>query len=136
MGTKAPKAVIDHLKAVPLFETCDEADLTAIANLGTLLRMRPGTTLAAGGSIGSQFIVIMRGEARAAVDGQEMAMLGPGAFFGEQWLLGERGMVPTVVAVTDVDALVFSRAEFGELIRSSPALRAAIVHHADAFVTA
>src|SRR5947209_5642823 len=127
MGAKVPTAVLDHLKAVPLFETCDEAGLDGIANLGTYLRMRAGTTVVAGGTVGSQFVVLMAGQARATVDGREIAVLDRGAFFGEQWLLGERGLVPTVTADTDVDVLVFSRAEFGELIRTSAAVRAAIV---------
>jgi CRP-like cAMP-binding protein len=81
--------------------------------------------------MGTDFFVILQGTVVVLRDGEPVAELGPGAFFGE---LGAMDPGPgyalarnaTVRAKTSVDAGVVDEAGFAELLRTRPAFRDAI----------
>jgi cAMP-dependent protein kinase regulator len=115
----------------PLLEKLDEDDRTAVA---AALRRRsypPGSAIVSQGEMGTDFFVILQGRVVVLRDGEPVAELGPGAFFGE---LGAIDPGPgyalarsaTVRAKTSVDVGVVDEAGFAELLRSRPAFRDAI----------
>jgi CRP-like cAMP-binding protein len=57
------------------------------------------------GDAGQELFVVVKGEVAVQVDGNEVARLGPGGFFGEMSLLTGEPRSATVVAVDDVRAI-------------------------------
>ena len=67
----------------PLLEKLDEADRTAVV---AALRRRsypPGSAIVTQGEMGTDFFVVLQGTVLVLRDGEPVAELGPGAFFGE-----------------------------------------------------
>jgi CRP-like cAMP-binding protein len=110
------------LSAVPLFSTCAKSELRAIANLGARLTVADGAVLTTQGHSGREFFLLTEGDARCLVDGEEIAKLGPGDFFGEMALLDKRPRNATVIADGDAEVLVLNASEFRGLLDSSPSI--------------
>ena len=115
----------------PLLERLDEADRTVVA---AALRRRsypPGSAIVTQGDMGSDFFVILQGTVVILRDGEPVAELGPGAFFGELAAMDPGpgyalARNATVRARSSVDVGVVDEATFAELMRSRPAFRDAI----------
>ncbi len=60
---------------------------TMTPNLGTGIRIAPGSVLTVEGAKGHEFFVVERGQAGVSRNGQPVAVLGPGDHFGEIALL-------------------------------------------------
>jgi len=115
----------------PLLEKLDENDRAAVAAALKRRSYPPGSAIVSQGDMGTDFFVILQGTVVVLRDGEPVAELGPGAFFGE---LGAMDPGPgyalarnaTVRAKTSVDAGVVGEAGFAELLRTRPAFRDAI----------
>ena len=84
------------------------------------IEVDPTRILAQQGKPGAEFFVIVDGVAEATRNGVELAVLRPGDFFGELALLDGGPRTATVVALTAMHLLVFSRREFSRLHSSAP----------------
>jgi len=115
----------------PMLEKLDEDDRTAVA---AALRRRsypPGSAIVSQGDMGTDFFVILQGTVVVLRDGEPVAELGPGAFFGELAAMDPGpgyalARNATVRAKTSVDVGVVDEAGFAELMRTRPAFRDAI----------
>jgi len=110
------------LRGVGLFSGCTNAELGHIASLTTEYHAKPRQVLAERGEPGSEFFVVVEGEATATRKGVFLQTLGPGSFFGELALLDGGTRTATVVAKTDMRLLVLSRREFRTLQTISPSV--------------
>jgi CRP-like cAMP-binding protein len=117
----------DHLRAVTLFSGCTDAELELVLRDVTECRFPAGQILARQGQVGREFLVMIEGAARVEIDGQEIAMLGPGDFFGEMALLDGGPRTASVVAVTDLVADVMNRQEFEHVLTSAPHVARAVL---------
>jgi len=122
MLNRVPKQIIEMLAAVPLFSECSKAELRAIANLGTLVNAPDGQALTKQGMPGLEFCLLLSGKARCLVDGDLVATLGSGDFFGEMALLDRGPRHATVIADGPVELLVLNAAEFSELLDRAPSI--------------
>ncbi len=122
MAHGVPKAVLDMLSAVPLFSTCTKSELRTIANLGTQVEVAEGAVLTEQGKPGREFYLLIRGEARCEVDGEQVATFGPGDFFGEMAMLDRRPRNATVIVTAEAEVLVLSASEFNGLLGSAPTI--------------
>ena len=115
---------------IPLFAGCTGRELRRIDRLGTSVTIDAGRVLFRRGAIGRQCFVILEGEAAVdTVDGQ--VIVGRGAVIGELALLAPNGRnTATVTAVTGLDALVFTRTEFRQLMSSLPTVAHRILREA------
>ena len=116
------RAATDQLKSIALFSACTRKELELIAGAATQLNFPAGEVLARQGANGHEFMVVVSGTARVEINGQTIATLGPGEFFGEMSLLDGGPRTATVVAETDVVVEVIGQREFGALIEDSPHL--------------
>jgi CRP/FNR family transcriptional regulator, cyclic AMP receptor protein len=83
-------AKIKALGQVPLFEGCSARELGFIASRTDEVPVGAGRVLTKQGRPGNSFYVILDGEADVVADGQKLATLARGDFFGEvSVLLGE-----------------------------------------------
>ena len=115
-----PKAL--ELRRLPLFAACTDAELAVVAQNVTACTFLAGERLMEVGRIGREFFVIVAGEVDVLLDGSEPSRVGPGGFVGEMALLDHGPRTATVVAVTQVDALVCSHQEFLACMEGAPDL--------------
>jgi CRP-like cAMP-binding protein len=111
-----------HLRSLPLFSGCSEQELSEIDALSDEVSVPAGRTLIRQGDIGREFIVVLSGEAIVTRDGEEIARLGPGSYFGELALLASTVRNASVTAATDLEVSVIDRRGFQTLLEDSPGL--------------
>ena len=74
------------------------------------------------GTIGREFFLIVDGHATVSRNGQKIATLGPGQYFGELALLDRRPRSATVVSDTEMLVLVLGQRQFNGILDAVPAL--------------
>lgn len=107
---------VQLLRGIWLFSTCDDEELARIAAVAEPREEALGATLTTQGDEGSEFFVVVSGDASAAVDGNEVGTIGPGGFFGEMALIDGGERVATVTATSPMKLLVFDRRDFNEML--------------------
>lgn len=106
-------------------DTPDEI-LAELAKLGDTRTWEPGTAVVTEGDVADCMYIIHSGELRVVVAGDgpravELNTLGPGEFFGELMLSGER-RAATVVVTTRTQLTRVTRAEVERVLASRPDL--------------
>jgi CRP/FNR family transcriptional regulator, cyclic AMP receptor protein len=127
MAKGAPKEVLEKLRAVPLFSECNDKELQEIAGLGTELSVSAGRELMKQGEPAHEAFLLMSGTASVTRDGATIATFGPGDFFGEMALIGNRPRTATVTADTDATVWVFHSAEFKQMMNDVPGIAVKIL---------
>ena len=95
-----------RLKAIPLFEKFSEDELRQIAPFAEEAHAEQGDVLVREGDYSYQFVAIEEGTARVTRDGETVAELGPGDFFGEIGLLEKSFRTATVEATAPTTRLI------------------------------
>jgi CRP-like cAMP-binding protein len=108
------------LSSVPLFSRCSKRELNLLSRLTNKMTFPAGEVVVRQGRLGREFIVIVSGDATVAIDGQTVATLGAGDFFGEIALLDGGPRTATVTADTELVAEVMSHQEFASLLYEVP----------------
>ena len=116
MRTKPAGGKVDVLSQVSLFEACSPRELQKIAGLVDEIQMPAGRVLASEGRPGRECFVIAEGEAVVTLDGEELARLGPGEFFGEMALIDQGPRSATVTAETPMRLFVLDPRSFSTLL--------------------
>ena len=119
MGTKE---VVSQLANVPLFSSCSQRDLQAIAKVIKDVDHPAGTVIAREGEPGVGLFIMSEGTAEVTIGGKKKIMLGPGDFFGEIALLDGGPRTATVTAVTDVKLLGLTEWVFRGLMQQYPGI--------------
>ncbi len=122
MRSRIPKKQITLLGAVPLFAGCTQGELRAIAQLGTPVTVGAGTVLTTQGEPGREFFLVLDGDASCRVRKKEVKRFKAGGYFGELALLHGGIRTADVVALTDMDLLVFDAREFRSLLTTTPGI--------------
>ena len=118
------------LKQVPLFDQLNQRHLKRLAAKFKERRFRPGATVVHQGKMsGIGFFVVTEGEALVSVDGQEVARLGAGDYFGELALIAERARSATVTAATPLECLEIPSWDFREFVKSDPDVSWKLLQH-------
>jgi NADH:ubiquinone reductase (H+-translocating) len=91
----------------------------------------PGDFIFRRGEAPTNFYVLQEGEVEVlrsqnGIDGETVAVLGPGSFFGERALLGDRPRVMSVRARTPVEVLVMGKKVFTQISGTLAPLRDAL----------
>jgi CRP-like cAMP-binding protein len=122
MRSRIPKQQIALLGAVPLFGSCSGGELRAIAQLGTPIGVEAGTVLTEQGKPGREFFLVLDGKASCRVRKKEVKRFAAGGYFGELALLHGGIRTADIVALTDMDLLVFDAREFRSLLMTTPGI--------------
>lgn len=117
---KRDDSFVQHLAQVPLFAACSQKDLKLVAKRSEDISVPAGKVLVSEGDTGTEFFVILGGTTKVSRHGEEIAQLGPGAFFGDLALLDRAPRNAAVVAETDVELAVLGQREFSALIDEVP----------------
>jgi CRP/FNR family transcriptional regulator, cyclic AMP receptor protein len=113
-------AFLDHLAQVPLFSALSRKELALVAKRAEDVKVDAGRILVSEGSTGSEFFVIVDGEAAVSRKGRKLATLSPGDAFGELALLDKAPRNATVTAISPMEVVVLGQREFGGLIDEVP----------------
>jgi CRP-like cAMP-binding protein len=124
----------EDVKTIPLFTSIPKRRYGHVARWVDELSVEVGTTLTMQGDVAREFFVIVSGTADVVREGERVASLRPGEFFGEIGLLApNRVRTATVTAAAPMRLLVVSSREFssmvgafrrvGELVRRTAAER-------------
>jgi CRP-like cAMP-binding protein len=97
-----------RLKAIPLFEKFSEEELRQIAPFAEEATAEPGSVLVREGDYSYQFVAIEEGTAKVMREGETLAELGPGDFFGEIGLLEKTFRTATVEATSSMKLITLT----------------------------
>jgi CRP-like cAMP-binding protein len=122
MRHRIPMQQIELLKGVPIFSTCSQKELRAIAKLGVTIDVEEGAMLTTKGHSGHEFFLVLEGVASCRVAQREVRRFGPGDFFGEMALLYGGVRTADVVATSDMRLLVLSSREFKSMLMTTPVI--------------
>jgi CRP/FNR family transcriptional regulator, cyclic AMP receptor protein len=112
----------DQLKNVPFFSSLSKKELAAVAQQTDELDVKEGKVLAEEGDFGHEFFVIESGTAEVTRNGERIAELGPGDFFGEMALLDADRRNATVTATSPMTVIVMTRQSFRALDSQEPGI--------------
>ena len=115
-------AKVELLKSVPLFSDCSKAELRALAKSTDEIDLREGTVMTREGRPGREFFVLIEGTARVTKNGQQVAELTGGDWFGEIALITNRPRTATVTATSAVDVLVLTDRRFRTVVETMPTI--------------
>ena len=102
----------DRVREIPMFRHLSRSELERIAGWLQSYSVPEGDLLVREGASAHEFFLIEDGEAVVLQDGERIAELGPGDFFGEIGLLETQRRTASVVATTPMDVIVMYRPEF------------------------
>jgi CRP/FNR family transcriptional regulator, cyclic AMP receptor protein len=109
-----------RLKAIPLFEKFSDEELRQIAPFAEVAHAEPGNVLVREGDYSYQFVAIENGTARVVRDGETVAELGPGNFFGEIGLLEKSLRTATVEATSQMDLITLTGWDMARVEKAMP----------------
>jgi CRP/FNR family transcriptional regulator, cyclic AMP receptor protein len=118
------------LEGVSVFSGLSKKELGKLAQWTDEVSVPEGYALATEGQFAHEFFVIEEGSAEVTQDGERIAELGPGEFFGEIGLLETERRTASVAATTPMKLIVMFQREFAQMEHDMPAvadrIRAAI----------
>jgi CRP/FNR family transcriptional regulator, cyclic AMP receptor protein len=115
------------LGACRLFSGVQPEDLAAVAGRAIEVDFPADRVIARQGEIGTGFFLVVEGSVRVIRDGEEVAILGPGEFFGELSVLDGLPRVAQVVAIEPTRCLALASWDFERALLDSPTLALAIL---------
>ena len=115
------------LSEVGLFASAGAERMGAIADVAAEITFDSGRTIVRQGEIGTGFFLIVSGRARVVRDGETLAHLGRGEFFGELSILDQQPRIAQVVAEEPTTCLAIASWDFEKLLQSQPAVTLAIL---------
>lgn len=103
------------LEKVELFKRLPPAEMPTLSKACVPVTFEPGTKIINQGDLGTEFFVIKSGSAKVEVNGNMVANLKGGDYFGEQALLRDDPRNASIVAATKIEALKITRDQFVKL---------------------
>jgi voltage-gated potassium channel len=110
----------DELDGVPLFQSLPEDARRKFATWVSEVSVPEGKQLAEEGEYAYDLFIIKDGTAEVVQDGNTVAELGPGEFFGEMGVLEKARRNATVVARTPMTLLTLNAWDVKRLEKKSP----------------
>jgi len=113
---------VETIAGIPLFDGLPPEDLARIASWLEPIDVPADWHLLNQGSFPDGFFVVLEGTIRIERNGEPVAELGPGDFFGEIALLEDNKRTASVATATRVRAAVMAQADFFEMTAQIPAI--------------
>jgi CRP/FNR family transcriptional regulator, cyclic AMP receptor protein len=108
------------LERVPLFAGLSPKEREKVARWADTVDLPAGKHLLEEGRLPHEFFVILDGEVEVMHDGEHLATLGPGDFFGEIALIEHGRRTASVVAASPTSLAVMSPIAFDAMRREMP----------------
>ena len=107
---------VETLATVPLFSACSKKELQMVAKSAERVVLPAGKVVVTEGAAGTEFFVILDGQARVERHGRQVATLGQGGFFGDLALLDRSPRNASVVADTELEVAKLGQRAFDSLL--------------------
>ena len=114
--------LVDTLSGLALFADLSRPQVEAVAHQMAEESYPTGQRILRQGFTGTGFYVIVDGEVAIKVDGDEIARLGKGDFFGELSVVDQQPRNASVQAIADTRCLSLASWELLQLLQTDPAL--------------
>jgi CRP/FNR family transcriptional regulator, cyclic AMP receptor protein len=115
------------LAGTPLLTGVDPQGIAMIAQRMVEVDFPKDHVIARQGEVGTGFFLVASGSVRVVRNGQTIANIGPGDFFGELSVLDGRPRVAQVVANEPTTCLGLATWEFEAVVKEQPAVALAIL---------
>ena len=115
-----------RLASIPLFAELGRKQREQLSRWADEIDVREGRLLAHEGEFAHEFFVIQEGTALVEKNGELLAELGPGDFFGEIALLETERRTATVTAAGPMRLIVLSGPDFKQALHEMPEFQAKI----------
>jgi CRP/FNR family transcriptional regulator, cyclic AMP receptor protein len=112
----------ESLRRVPLFSGLDRKELDMLSKLIREQRYDAGSTIVKAGAGGHGLYIIKEGTVEVIRDGQRVASMGPGQFFGEISVLDGGPRTADVQAQSETVCLTLVSWEVKPLLMDNPSL--------------
>ena len=117
----------DLLARAPLFAGVDAEGITRIAGRVVEVEFPKDHVIARQGDVGTGFFLVATGSVRVVRDGETIAKLGPGDFFGELSVLDGQPRIAQVIADEPTVCLALASWDFEAVGRAQPGVALAIL---------
>ena len=117
---------LEALRSVPLFSGLSKPQLMSILRATRAIEFQPKMEIIEEGEAGKGFYAITDGSVKVLVDGNELATLGPGSYFGEIAAIDGGPRTATIAAATRVSALELTPSAFLRILDREPLLARAV----------
>ena len=117
-------ALATLLGHVPLFATCEPADLTHLASTAYPIAFEPGEVLCAEGAEALDCYVVIEGEAEVTHGGTHLGVVGRDEIVGERGIIEDQPRSATVTATTHMLTYSIARDRLQILLDSDPGVAA------------
>lgn len=117
----------DLFAACTLFTGIGSEGIAILADKAAEVEFPPGHVIARQGEIGTGFFVVVAGGVRVVRDGELVARLGPGDFFGELSVLDRKPRNAMVAAEGPTTCLALASWDFDAVLLANPSLTLAIL---------
>jgi CRP-like cAMP-binding protein len=115
------------LAGAPLLAGVDAEGIAAIATRVVEIGFPKDHVIARQGEVGTGFFLVASGRVRVVRDGETIAHIGPGDFFGELSILDGRPRVAQVIADEPTVCLALASWDFEAIVMEEPAVALAIM---------
>lgn len=112
--------VVETLAGFTLFGDLGRPQLEALAHSFDEQVFADGQRIVRQGFSGTGFYVVLEGEAVVRIDGQDLAQLARGDFFGELSILLDEPPIADIIALGPLRCLVLGRDRLEELLIANP----------------
>jgi CRP/FNR family transcriptional regulator, cyclic AMP receptor protein len=109
-----------RLKKISLFQNLPDEALREIATFADEVSVEEGKHLVDEGDYSYEFMAIEEGSAKVMREGQEVAELGPGDYFGEAGLIEKDRRNATVVATAPTRLITLTGWDLKRMEKASP----------------
>jgi CRP/FNR family transcriptional regulator, cyclic AMP receptor protein len=109
-----------------IFDGFTDAERDHVRNVGTFVTLPEGWSPIWEKTPADKAYIILRGEVSVRLDGKEIARLGKGDIFGEGAIVNHKLRSASIVCLTKVEVLHFTREQVEKLREESPAFREAL----------
>ena len=115
------------LAGTPLLAGVEPEGIAMLAQRMVEVDFPKGHVIARQGEVGTGFFLVASGSVRVVRDGETIAHIGPGDFFGELSVLDGRPRVAQVIADEPTTCLGLATWDFEAAVREQPAVALAIL---------
>ena len=122
----------EWLREIPLFHKAPEYVLERVAGELVFERLEGDRLVFEEGDEGDKFYILARGKVQVTRQGQRLAVLTDGDFFGEIALINNAARNATIRTVVGCSFLTLTHARFDKLLEGEEQLRVAIRQTVDA----
>lgn len=115
------------IAACPLFAGLDADGMAAVAEATVEVEFPADRTIARQGEIGTGLFIVAEGGVRVVCDGETIARLGPGEFFGELSVLDGGPRNASVIADGPTTCLALATWDAERVLREQPGVALAVL---------